>query len=314
MVNFDTGAIAAMNSELQRFLADHPGRDFDRGGLKLHYLDEGTGEPVVMLHGNPTWSFYFRHLVDSLRGTHRVIVPDHIGCGMSDKPDDSRYAYTLASRVDDLELLLDHLGLDRELTLVMHDWGGMIGMAYAARHPERISRLVVSNTAAFHKPTAKPMPRALSICRDSRLGAFLVRGLNLFCNGTAWIGCKRRPMTRELLKAYVAPYDSWNNRIAILRFVQDIPLSPTDRSYELVTWVQDHLELLRAVPTLVVWGLKDFVFDHHFLEEWTRRFPEARVEQFPQAGHYVFEDEAAVINGLVASFLAAQPAIEEHVV
>jgi cis-3-alkyl-4-acyloxetan-2-one decarboxylase len=313
MVNLDRGASAAMNSVLQRFLADHPGCDFDRGGLKLHYLDEGSGEPVVMLHGNPTWSFYFRHLVDALRGSHRVIVPDHIGCGLSDKPDDSRYTYTLASRVDDLELLLDHLGLYRELTLVMHDWGGLIGMAYAARHPERIARLVVSNTAAFHKPSAKPMPRALAICRDSSVGAFLVRGLNLFCTGTAWIGCKRQPMTRELREAYVAPYDSWSHRIAILRFVQDIPLSPGDRGYELVSSVQDCLGLLRGVPMLVVWGMRDFVFDHHFLEEWTRRFPEARVHRFPQAGHYVFEDEADAINGLVSKFLAAQPAIEEHV-
>jgi cis-3-alkyl-4-acyloxetan-2-one decarboxylase len=313
MVNLDRGASAAMNSVLQRFLADHPGCDFDRGGLKLHYLDEGSGEPVVMLHGNPTWSFYFRHLVDALRGSHRVIVPDHIGCGLSDKPDDSRYTYTLASRVDDLELLLDHLGLYRELTLVMHDWGGLIGMAYAARHPERIARLVVSNTAAFHKPSAKSMPRALAICRNLSVGAFLVRGLNLFCNGTAWIGCKQQPMTRELRQAYIAPYDSWGHRIAILRFVQDIPLSPADRGYELVSWVQDRLGALRAVPMLLLWGMKDFVFDHHFLEEWTRRFPEARVHRFPQAGHYVFEDEADAINGLVTSFLATQPAIEEHV-
>ncbi len=188
-----------MNQVLKRFLTEHAGRDFDRGGLKLHYIDEGSGEPVVMLHGNPTWSFYYRHMIDSLRGSYRVIAPDHIGCGMSDKPDDSQYNYTLASRVDDLELLLDHLGLDRDLTLVMHDWGGMIGMAYAARHPERIARLVVSNTAAFHKPSSKPMPRALAICRDSRLGAFLVRGLNVFCLGTAAIGCKRQRMTARAL-------------------------------------------------------------------------------------------------------------------
>jgi pimeloyl-ACP methyl ester carboxylesterase len=302
-----------MNSVLQRFLTDHPGRDFDRGGLMLHYLDEGCGEPVVMLHGNPTWSFYFRHLVDSLRGTHRVIVPDHIGCGLSDKPDDSQYVYTLTSRVDDLEALLDHLGLDRELTLVMHDWGGMIGMAYAARHPERIARLVVSNTAAFHKPNTKPMPRALAICRDSSAGALLVRGLNLFCHGTAFIGCKRQPMTRELRAAYVAPYDSWSHRIAILRFVQDIPLSPADRSYELVSWVQDHIGSLRGLPMLVLWGMRDFVFDHHFLEEWERRFPEARVHRFPHAGHYLFEDEADSISQLVQQFLAKAPAIEEPV-
>jgi cis-3-alkyl-4-acyloxetan-2-one decarboxylase len=302
-----------LNKILERFLTDHPGRDFDREGLKLHYVDEGSGEPVIMVHGNPTWSFYYRHLIDSLRGSHRVIVPDHIGCGLSDKPGDSRYAYTLSSRVDDLERLLDHLGLDRDLTLVVHDWGGMIGMAFAARHPERIARLVVSNTAAFHKPASKPMPPALTICRDSSLGAFMVRGMNAFCQGTAWIGCKRTPMTRELRQAYVAPYDSWSHRIAILRFVEDIPLDPRDRSYELVSWVQDRLGLLRSVPMLILWGMKDFVFDHHFLEEWVRYFPAAEVHRFSLAGHYVFEDEPETINGLVIAFLAAHPAIKEHV-
>jgi len=302
-----------MNHVVQKFLNDHRGRDFDRGGLRLHFIDEGSGEPVIMLHGNPTWSFYYRHVIDLLKSSYRVIVPDHIGCGMSEKPDDSRYNYALASRVDDLEQLLDHLGLDRELTLVMHDWGGMIGMAYAARHPARIARLVVSNTAAFHKPVSKPMPRALAICRDSLLGAFLVRGMNVFCHATAWIGCKRQVMPGELRKAYVAPYDSWNHRIAILRFVQDIPLRSGDRSYELVSWVQDRLHLLSSVPMLVLWGMKDFVFDHHFLDEWVSRFPTARVHRFPRAGHYLFEDEADAINGLLPAFLAAHPRIQEHV-
>ncbi len=153
-----------------------------------------------------------------------MIVPDHIGCGLSEKPDDSRYSYTLESRVDDLEALLEYLGLDRELTLVLHDWGGMIGMAYAARHPERIARLVVTNTAAFHLPASKRLPRVLAFCRRSPLAAGLVRGANAFCQGTALIGCKRRMMPRDLRRAYVYPYDSWAHRIAILRFVQDIPL------------------------------------------------------------------------------------------
>jgi haloalkane dehalogenase len=313
MVTFQHGVTTALNRTLERFLTDHPGRDFDRGGLKLHYIDEGTGDPVVMLHGNPTWSFYYRHMIESLRGSHRVIVPDHMGCGMSDKPDDSRYAYTLASRVDDLERLLDHLELDREITLIMHDWGGMIGMAYATRYPERIAKLVVSNTAAFHKPASKPLPKALAICRDSAVGAFLVRGLNAFCLGTAMIGCKRRPMSPELRRAYVAPYDSWSHRIAILRFVQDIPLRPADRGYELVSQVRDRLPLLRSVPMLILWGMKDFVFDDHFLAEWVHYFPEARVHRFAEAGHYLFEDEADALTGLVPAFLALRPGIEEHV-
>src|SRR3954452_2796843 len=168
-----------MSDALDAFLANHPGRDFLRDGLRLHYLDEGEGEPVVMVHGNPTWSFYFRDLVEAMNGSYRTIVPDHIGCGRSDKPDDSRYEYTLKSRVDDLEALLDHLEVDRGITLVLHDWGGMIGMAYAARHPERISRLVILNTGASPLPATKPFPWALRVCRDTRLGAGLVRGLNV---------------------------------------------------------------------------------------------------------------------------------------
>src|SRR5882757_3678980 len=161
--------------DLASFLAAHPGKEMDRAGLRLHYLDEGEGEPVVMVHGNPTWSFYYRNLVEALSGHYRTIAVDQIGCGLSDKPDDSRYAYTLESRVDDLEALLDHLEVDRGITLVVHDWGGMIGMAYAARYPERIARLVVLNTGAFPLPASKPFPWPLWICRNTALGSWLVR-------------------------------------------------------------------------------------------------------------------------------------------
>jgi haloalkane dehalogenase len=302
-----------MNRVLQQFLDGHPGRDFDRDGLRLHYIDEGAGDPVVMLHGNPTWSFYYRHLIDELRDSHRVIVPDHIGCGLSDKPDDSRYDYTLSRRVEDLEALLDHLCLDRELTLVLHDWGGIIGMTYAARHPERIARLVVCNTAAFHIPAGKSLPRVLSIFRDSPAGGWLARGLNLFVRGTIWMGCKTRRMPKEVRDAYAAPYDSWANRIAVHRFVQDIPLRPGDRSYDLITWVQDRLTLLQPVPMLIAWGMKDFVFDAPVLDEWVRRFPAAEVHRFPRAGHLLFEDEREAVNPLVRSFLSAQPLVRETV-
>jgi cis-3-alkyl-4-acyloxetan-2-one decarboxylase len=324
-----------VNQVLEEFLSNHPGREFvvrsetkspfaerkatlgddrfERRGLRLHYIDEGEGEPVVMLHGNPSWSFLYRNLIEAVRGSHRVVVPDHIGCGLSDKPDDSQYSYTLKSRVDDLEALLDHLGLDRDLTLVLHDWGGMIGMTYAARHPERIARLVVANTAAFHLPVSKALPMALAICRSSILAAPLVRGANAFCHGTALIGCKRARMPRDLWRAYVHPYDSWAHRIAILRFVQDIPLRPGDPSYDLVAWVQDRLHLLASVPMLILWGMRDFVFDHHFLEEWERRFPAAEVHRFGLAGHYLFEDEVEATRALAQQFLTAQPAIRESV-
>jgi pimeloyl-ACP methyl ester carboxylesterase len=301
-----------MGDGFAEFIERHPGRDLDLGGgLRYHYLDEGEGEPVVMVHGNPTWSFYYRGLVEALRTSYRTIVPDHIGCGLSDKPDDSRYDYTLESRIADLEALLDHLGLDGGLTLVVHDWGGAIGLGYATRHPERVARLVILNTAAFHLPKTKAFPRPLWLCRDTPLGAFLVRGLNAFCRGTARIGCTRRPLSRDLRDAYCAPYDSWAHRIAVHRFVQDIPLRPGDRSSATLTRIQDGLAALAGVPALIAWGMKDFVFDHHFLEEWGRRFPRAEVHRFPQAGHLILEDEGEQVVPLVRSFLAAHPAFRE---
>jgi haloalkane dehalogenase len=276
------------------------------GGVRLHYLDEGRGEAVVMLHGNPTWSFYYRRLVAELRGSYRCIAPDHIGCGLSDKPGDDHYAYTLRRRVDDLEALLDHLRLDAGLTLVLHDWGGMIGMAYAHRHPERISRLVVLNTAAFRMPAGQRLPRSLWLCRNTPAGPLLVRGLNAFCRGAAHF-CTRRPLPPAVRAAYLAPYDSWRHRIAILRFVQDIPLSPGDPAYGLVAEVEAGLYGFTDVPMLICWGLRDFVFDQPFLDEWRRRFPAAEVRTFPEAGHYVLEDAGEEIGPLVSDFLYRHP-------
>jgi pimeloyl-ACP methyl ester carboxylesterase len=294
-----------------KFRAMHPGRDFDRGGLRLHYLDEGRGEPVVMLHGNPSWSFYYRKLVEALNDSYRVIVPDQIGCGLSDKPDDSRYDYTLESRVADLEALLADLGIDTGITLVLHDWGGMIGMIYATRYPERIARLVVLNTAAFHLPRSKRLPWQLRVIRDTPIGPWLVRGLNAFARGATRYCVTKRPMTPDVRSAYLAPYDSWDHRIAVLRFVQDIPLGPGDRAYRTVDEVESRLHRLAGVPTWIGWGLKDFVFDHRFLEEWLDRFPEAEVHRFESAGHYVLEDEAEAIAPMVRAFLAAHPVLRE---
>jgi cis-3-alkyl-4-acyloxetan-2-one decarboxylase len=287
-----------VTSELYPFT----GHYFDHGGLRQHYLDEGSGAPVVMLHGNPSWSFYYRHLVLTLRDRYRVIAPDHIGCGLSDKPGDDRYSYTLRQRVDDLEALLESLDLRENITLVVHDWGGMIGMAYASRHPERIARLVILNTGAFHLPQSKTFPLALKVCRTP-LGALLIRGGNAFARAAARVGCKRRPMSAELRAAYCAPYNSWRNRIATLRFVQDIPLAPGDPGYELISEVQNGLHRFAGKPMLILWGEQDFVFDRHFLAEWRRRFPQAEVHAFDDCGHYILEDARAEVIPLIYDFL-----------
>ena len=283
------------------------GHFLDRHNLRYHYLDEGDGDPVVMVHGNPTWSFYYRNLVKALRSDYRVIVPDHIGCGLSDKPADSYYSFTLEQRVDDLEALLENLNVRSNITLVLHDWGGMIGMAYASRHPERIARLVILNTAAFHLPEDKNFPLALKLCRDTQLGAFLVQGLNAFALIAARIGCKRNPLSAELRKAYCHPYEKWHDRLAILRFIQDIPLDPGDRSYDLVSQVADSLHRFADLPMTICWGERDFVFDRHFLDEWRRRFPRAQVHAFPDCGHYILEDAQDEVIPIIRTFLKDHP-------
>jgi len=276
-------------------------------GLRMHYVDEGSGEPLLMVHGNPTWSFHFRKLIGGLSRNFRAIAPDHIGCGLSARPHPCQYGFRLQNRVDDLEALIRHLNVDRPMTLVLHDWGGIIGMAWAARHPERIARLVLLNTAAFLKPRGKPLPLALRLVRNVPfLATPAVLGLNLFARGAAWTASARglRPDVREGL---LAPYNSWRNRWATLKFVQDIPLSPKDPGYAIVEQVDHCLARFRTKPMLICWGERDFVFDPDYLAEWRRRFPLAEVHRFPEAGHYVLEDVPGRILELVAGFLKRHP-------
>ncbi|MBS0194616.1 MAG: alpha/beta fold hydrolase [Proteobacteria bacterium] len=287
-----------------------------RPGIAMSYLDEGPrdGEVVVMLHGNPSWSYYWRHLVLGLRDPaggkgYRCIVPDHVGMGLSDKPDDApgaspRYDYTLQSRVDDLDALLKHLRIDGDVTLAVHDWGGMIGFGWALRNTARVKRLVILNTAAFPLPQTKPMPWQLRLGRDWKLGALLIRGFNAFAAGAAGQGVEQA-MRAEVRRAYVAPYDSWAHRIATLRFVQDIPLSPSDRAWPLVAESGRRLHEYADRPTFIGWGLRDFVFDQHFLDGFTRALPDAQVQTFADAGHYVLEDKHAVLVPAIRAFLDA---------
>ena len=189
---------------------------------------------------------------------------------------------------------------------MLHDWGGMIGMAFASRHPERIKRLVILNTAAFLLPASKRLPRSLWLCRNTPVGALLVRGFNAFSRGAVRY-CATRQLEPAVRAGYLAPYDSWSHRVAVLRFVQDIPLSPGDRSYATVQAVQDGLERFRDVPMLICWGERDFVFDVDFLAGWEQRFPAAEVYRFPAAGHFVLEDAGAAIIPLVRDFLRHHP-------
>ncbi len=280
------------------------GRFVEHGGFRQHVLDEGPRDapPVLMLHGNPTWSFYWRRLVHELSRDHRVIVPDHVGCGRSDKPPRSAYPYSLARRIDDVAFVLERLGETRPLTLCVHDWGGMIGAAWAVRDPSRVTRLVVLNTGAFPKPAGKRFPWQIALCRAPLLGPLLTQGLNAFVR-TALARCTVRPLAPDVAAMYAAPYGSWADRVAVLEFVRTIPLGPRDAGWDIVAGTAERLATLRDKPVLVCWGERDFVFDHHFREEWERRFPDAEVHRFEDAGHYVLEDAGERIAELVGAFV-----------
>jgi pimeloyl-ACP methyl ester carboxylesterase len=279
-------------------------RWLDIAGFGMHYLDEGPRDaPVVlMVHGNPTWSFYYRNLVLALRDRYRCIVPDHVGCGLSDKPAASHYPYTLERRISDLGALMDHIQPETPVHMIVHDWGGMIGFGWATDRPAQIASTVVANTAAFPLPAEKKLPPALWLVRNTKLGALLVQGLNAF-SGLATRIAFKKPVSAEIRRAYTGPYDSWDNRIATLRFVQDIPLNPADPGYDIVAATESRLAEFADKPCLLAWGELDFVFDLHFLNKWKRIFPHAKVLSYPDCGHYIFEDAGQPLTQAISAFL-----------
>lgn len=283
---FVSGSLAEYPFEPKRTLIN---------GFNLSYLDEGEGPVIVMLHGNPTWSYFYRNLVVRLRHRYRIIVPDHLGCGLSDKPQD--HDYTLANHIDNIEELLRQLDIDR-YSLVVHDWGGAIGMGLAVRDPRRLVSSVVMNTAAF---LSSRIPLRINVCRVPLLGDIIIRGLNGFAWPATFMAVTKK-MAPEIVRGYLAPYDSWTNRIATHRFVQDIPLSSHHRSYQTLAGIDKGLAGLQDKPMMIAWGGKDFCFTEEFYDQWTARFPEAEKYYFAEAGHYLLEDAGDLIIPLIDKF------------
>lgn len=273
------------------------------GSLRYHYLDEGGGLPLLMVHGNPTWSFYWRNLITAFRDRYRVVVPDHIGCGLSDKP--QRYPYRLAQHVENLVQLIERLDLSR-VTLMVHDWGGAIGLGAALRVPQRISRLVLFNTGAFPPPF---IPARIRACRTPLLGALAVRGGNLFARAALRMAvCHPDRMTGDVRAGLLAPYDSWQHRVAIQRFVEDIPASPRHPTWQTLAEIEAGLPSLATRPAMFVWGMRDWCFTPECLDRLRVSFPAASVQRLEDAGHYVIEDAHERIVPLVADFLDRHPA------
>ncbi|MCA9492579.1 MAG: alpha/beta fold hydrolase [Myxococcales bacterium] len=271
-------------------------------GHRLHYLDEGKGEVLLMVHGNPTWSFYWRDLVKGLSDRYRCIVPDHVGSGLSDKP--QSWTYRLQDHIDNLVELMDRLDLEN-VTMLVHDWGGAIGFGAACARPERIARLVVFNTSVF----MEEVPLSIRLARKRLVGEIVVRGFNGFARAGLLraIGDRGR-MKGAVGRGYLAPYDSYDHRVAHLMFIRDIPLEdghPTRVTIERMT--KEVPEKFAKTPTLFIWGDKDFVFTPRFLEKWQKLLPQGEAHRFPDAAHWVVEDAHERILPLVEDFLARHP-------
>jgi haloalkane dehalogenase len=265
---------------------------------RMHYVDEGArdaAEAVVCVHGNPTWSFYYRNLIRQLAPHFRVIAPDHLGCGLSDKPQD--YPYRLADHIENLERLVQKVE-QKTVHFVVHDWGGPIGLGVAARLADRVGRLVVTNTAAF----PGPCPARIRVCRWPVAGPLLVRGLNGFAGPAAWMA-STRGLAPAVKEGFLFPYRTWADRVAVQRFVEDIPLEANHPSAPTLRAVEAGLEQLKDKPMLLAWGMRDFCFTPAYLVEWRRRFPTAEVKEFAEAGHYVLEDAAIHLLPLIDEFL-----------
>jgi cis-3-alkyl-4-acyloxetan-2-one decarboxylase len=255
-------------------------------GHNLNYIDIGPRDSkniVIMVHGNPTWSFYYRNLAKSLEENFRVIVPDHIGCGLSDKP--QNFEYTLENHVNHLEKLVESLS-PSNVHLVVHDWGGAIGMGYATRHVNKVKSIVFLNTAAFR---SQEIPSSISICKLPWIGEKIVRSLNAFAWPATFMAVKKK-LTPIVKKGYLLPYNNYKNRIATARFVKDIPLDKKHTSYAQLLEIESKLPTLTC-PKLFLWGAKDFCFTTNFLDKWKEFYPDAESIVYQDGGHYILEDE-----------------------
>lgn len=267
-------------------------------GARMSFLDEGPrgDEAVLMLHGNPTWSFFYRDVVRTLAPNLRCVVPDHIGMGLSEKPED--YDYSLATRMADVEALVASLGL-KKVHLIVHDWGGAIGCGFATRHPELIGRMVILNTAAFF---STHLPRRIALCRAGIFGKILVRGFNGFAGPASWMSTVR-PLRPDVKRGFLFPYGSWANRVAVHRFVQDIPMSARHSTRPVLDGIEAKLPSLADREKMILWGGKDFCFNDHFLTRWREIFPQAPVHRYAAAGHYVLEDAGVDAIDRITRFL-----------
>jgi haloalkane dehalogenase len=262
---------------------------------RMHYVDEGTGESIVMVHGNPTWSFLYRHLIRQLAPKYRCVAMDHIGFGLSDKP--TGWTYTPAEHAQNLAQLIEALDL-KDITVVVQDWGGPIGLSYALNHPENVKRLVIMNTWMW------PVDRdwyyvAFSRFTGGSLGRYLIRRHNFFARVIMPQSYGNRArLTEEIHRHYLKPLEVEAERKGCWVFPEQI-LGATDWLGAL--WARR--EVLAEKPKLIVWGMKDIAFREKELNSWSAAFPDAHVIRLAEVGHYVQEEAVDELGQAVERFV-----------
>jgi cis-3-alkyl-4-acyloxetan-2-one decarboxylase len=290
---------AVLNGDFSGTFPFEP-RFLSRGDLTLHYVDEGPPDapPLLFLHGNPTWSYLWRRQIADLSAAgHRCVALDHMGFGRSDKPPHLA-AYSLKGHVDNATAFVESLDL-RDVTLVAHDWGGPIGLGALLERSERLRGVILMNTWAWELPSF--LPPFLREFRTEGLGEILALGGNLFVESIPG-GMARRDPDPEMMAAYRAPFPDYWSRAAPLAFQRDIPLTERDASAPLMASINKRLSDL-DVPMLLVWGMRDPVFQPVFLEQWRQLFPGARVVELADASHFLVEDRPDAVTAAIAEFL-----------
>lgn len=262
----------------------------------MHYVDEGDGDPLVMVHGTPTWSFLYRHLIRELSRDHRVIAVDHLGFGLSDKP--AHGDYRPQALAHDLAAVIERLDLQR-MTLVLHDFGGPIGLSYALAHPRRVRALVLFNTWMWSL-RGTPAER-ISRFMSGPVGRWLYTRANLsprFLLKAAF--GEKRTLTRPIHRHYTGPFPTPASRRAPWVFARELM-----GSSEWFEHLWDQREAILDLPALVLWGMRDPAFTPRELERWKGALRNARFVEFPAAGHFVQEEAPAEAAREIREFLQA---------
>jgi haloalkane dehalogenase len=266
----------------------------DVDGLRIHYLDEGAGDPVLLLHGEPTWSFLSRKLIPALSGVARVVAPDYAGFGRSDKPTERGW-YTHDRHYGVLERLVEQLDLQR-VTTVVHDWGGPLGFRLAVEHPERIERLVVLNTGIYSgRPPGEAWMRFREFVRRTGTDFQPGRLIRLTCP---------TELADEVVAGYDAPFPTPESKTGMLMFPELVPDSDAHPSAAKMLEVR---EGLRTWPgrALVLWGDSDPIFAPRVGERFAELIPGAEpAEIIEGGGHFLQEDRGEVVGERIAAWLS----------